>query len=165
MKKSEFDALIQTEVQKQLRILVPKLVRPLVQEAVAGALAGLLAEGISKGIPTQSRVNSPVKVPQKPEPRMVVEDTGKARESLRRKMSQIQEAPSRINADIFGGGSVGSLLAETANDMRYGGPESESLLDSVDELDGQVDEAVVHALTRDYSALMQRMDEKKLTGR
>lgn len=49
MNKAELRQIIAEEVQKELRILVPKLVKPHIQEAVAGALSAILIEGVIAG--------------------------------------------------------------------------------------------------------------------
>lgn len=173
MKKSEFDALIQAEVAKQLKAVIPKMVKPLVQEAVAGALASLLAEGITKGPPATPPKLSSVLTPDIPQakrpapPRNATrtdENVESVRERLRARMRSVQESPDTIGVDPaqFGGGLVGGILAETASAMANG-PEVESVLDYGDEL--PVDGETVNAITRDYSALMKRMKQMgKLNG-
>jgi hypothetical protein len=165
MKKSEFETLIQVEVVKQIKIVIPKLVKPLVQEAVAGALASLLAEGITKGPPAKI---TPVLTPDVPQvrskptrtvPIRTNENFEAERERIRARMRSVQESPDTIGADPsqFGGGVVGGILAETATAMANG-PEVESILDYGDEL--PVDGETVNAITRDYSALMKRMKQR-----
>jgi hypothetical protein len=173
MKKSEFDALIQAEVAKQLKAVIPKMVKPLVQEAVAGALASLLAEGITKGPPVTAPKLSNVLTPdipqaRQPAPRKVAartdENVEAVRERLRSRIRSVQEMPDSIGLDAtqFGGGIVGGILAETASAMANG-PDVESVLDYGDEL--PVDGETVNAITRDYSALMKRMKQMgKLNG-
>jgi hypothetical protein len=170
MKKSEFDTLIQTEVIKQLKIVIPKLVKPLVQEAVAGALASLLAEGITKGPPTKTSTVLTPNIPQakftpsKKTPVRTDENVELVRDRLRSRMRSLQESPDAIDVDPsqFGGGPVGNILAETASSM-VNGAEVESVLDYGDNLPVDVD--TVNAITRDYSALMHRMKQTgKLNG-
>ena len=162
MKKTELDRLIQSEVQKQLKLIVPKLVKPLVQEAVAGALAGLLAEGIVNSPPprqVQSVAHIQNKVVQ-PKPAVRQSDPETVRNNLRSQMRQLQETPTPINPNVFGGGAIGNLLAETAGDM-IGETSTESLLDNVGQLNGVVNEELVDALSRDYSALMQKLNKPR----
>ena len=169
MKKSELEALIQTEVAKQLKVVVPKLVKPLVQEAVAGALASLLAEGITRGAPVAKK--SSILTPDIPQTKPIKAPVARTNESveadrerLRARMRAMQESPNAIGVDAsqFGGGVVGGILAETASSM-VNGPEVESILDHGEDL--PVDGETVNAITRDYSALMKRMKQMgKLNG-
>jgi len=173
MKKSELEEMIRLEVQRQVKSIVPKMVKPLVQEAVAGALATLLAEGIAKGPPAPIKNN--VLTPNVPQTRQAPvrteavrteEDAERIRSGIRNKMRSVQESPSTIgiSPNSYGGGMVGNILAETASSMTV---ESnvESVLDASDQLEEAVDSQTVAALTRDYSALMQRMKSLgKLNG-
>jgi hypothetical protein len=170
MKKSEFDALIQSEVAKQLKSVIPKMVKPLVQEAVAGALASLLAEGIAKGPPAKMssilRPDIPQtrSMPTKTVSKKTNENVEAERKRIRDRMRSIQESPSVIGVDssTFGGGLVGNILAETASSM-VNNSEVESILDHSDEL--PIDSETVTAITRDYSALMKHMQQMgKLNG-
>lgn len=165
MKKDQFNQLIRDEVTKQLKIIVPKLVKPLVQEAVAGALSALLAEGIVKGTP--NKLNSkPVEIlgpniPQSKKSR----DTNKFtdRTTLRKRFEQLQREPVQDDgtSSQFGGGLVGNILAETAMSMTNN-DGVESILDYANELSNElpVDPDTINAITRDYSALMDRLNKK-----
>jgi len=168
MRKSEFEALIQAEVTKQVKLVVPKLVKPLVQEAVAGALASLLAEGITRGTSVKKPVLSPDIPQSKPvrvaTPERTNESAEIEREKIRKRLRSMQESPGPIGIDAskFGGGMVGNILAETATSM-VEGPDVESILDYGSDL--PIDSETVNAITRDYSALMNRMKQTgKLNG-
>lgn len=161
MKKSELEELISVEIRRQLKESIPRLVKPLVQEAVAGALASLLAEGISKGVPKDKQPQSPkILTPDVPLARhnknTMVEDADVVRSKLRRRLQETQEPIGN-----FGGGMIGNILNETAGDM-ISGADVESILDADPyELEASVDSNVVRNITKDYSALMSRMNQPR----
>ena len=167
MKKSEFEELIQAEVTRQLRVIVPKLVKPLVQEAVAGALASLLAEGITN--PPQQKNAAPNGVlrpnivpPATKKYERTDENIESIRSNLRRRMAAEQPRFQKIGESAD---PVANILAETAMEMQHGAVHVDSILDSVEEIQQAIDPETVRAVTRDYSALMNRMkDLGKLNG-
>lgn len=167
MNKKELQELIRLEVQNVVKLELRKMVKPLVQEAVAGALANLIAEGIVKGAPDNSskilRPNVPQVKINKPEPRRAQAKTNldeTARRKLAAKMgySQIDRIGSQSSST---GDMVTDILAETAAQMEEdGGYNVPSVLDNVEEISSVVLPDAVEAITKDYSALMQRMKQR-----
>lgn len=168
MTKQEFQRMIAEEVQRQLKIVVPKMVKPLVQEAVAGALASLLAEGITRSPepvrsqsptnPSSRPINRPGARPATPAPRSAALSEA-AKRSLASKMGY--GSIDRIGEPMFtGSGGVSDILNETAMSMGGEGFDTPSILDAVTEAESVTTPDVVEAISRDYSVLMNRMKER-----
>lgn len=167
MTKDELRQIITEEVQKQLKSIVQKSVKPLVQEAVAGALAALLAEGIING-GTPARTNRDVLTPNIPQTRgNTTPERSRApsggipaatRRNLAAKMGYGDISPMGSNVSL-GNTSVSSILEQTAMEM-HSTNSGESILDNADMIDSITTPDVVEAITKDYSALMNRMKHR-----
>lgn len=169
MTKDELRQIIAEEVQKQLKSIVQKSVKPLVQEAVAAALAGLLAEGIVNGatLPAHQTNRHPL-TPNIPQARGNTQP-----ERNRAPSGGMPASARRALADKMGYGDVGSIgpgasfgnnpianiLEQTAVEM-HGSNNPDSILDAVDGIESVTTPDVVDAITRDYSALMNRMKHR-----
>lgn len=161
MTKSELNNLIESEVKKQLAVIVPKIVKPLVKEAVAGALAALLAEGIVKGPPAKLTVESAGDSAKTFRPTSnaslnVSRGAEGARAALRSSYQLAMEADttpvSRISPT---GNPITDILNQTAAELHGGG--ATSVLDS--QLPPDLNPETADAITRNYSALMQRLNK------
>lgn len=166
MTRDELRQIIAEEVQKQLKSIVQKSVKPLVQEAVASALAGLLAEGIVNGAaaPANRRPLTP-NIPQartntQPERSRAASGgiPASARRNLAAKMGY-GDVGSIGPGVSFGDNPLASILEQTAVEMTNG-VSADSILDAVDGIEAVTTPDVVDAITRDYSALMNRMKHR-----
>jgi hypothetical protein len=174
MTKDELRQLIAEEVNKQLKSIVQKSVKPLVQEAVAGALANLLAEGIVNGPPAPAQAPRKVQTPNIPQARgNTVPERSRAgsggipagaRRALADKMGYGNIPPVGSSQNVsFGHTPVANILEQTAMEMGGGGnayDNTPSVLDMTDSIDSVTTPDVVDAITRDYSALMNRMKHR-----
>lgn len=178
MKRVELEEIIRQEIRKTAKVMIPKLIKPMVQEAVAGAMASLIAEGIvnnsQKSVTNSNkpiRENSSTSISsllndkkQTPKNKGITtqEEHELARDKIRNKLRQVQNEViqyenessgiNEITTSKFGNGPIGEILSE----MSVRGPSVPSVLDNISE--ETTSPEVVNAITRDYSALMKRLN-------